>query len=48
MLRKPFPIALILVALVMAGCIKREGPKKISLEKKKPLQQRQAGTILNT
>jgi len=38
MLRKSFLVALILAALAMTGCTKKEEPKKISLEKKKPLQ----------
>lgn len=37
MMRRPFLIVLILIAMAMAGCIKREEPKKISLEKKETL-----------
>jgi len=37
MLRKPFLIALILIVMAIAGCIKREEPKKISLEKKETI-----------
>ena len=37
MLRKQILIALILVAMAIAGCIKREEPKKISLEKRETI-----------
>ena len=37
MLRKSLLIALILFAMAIAGCIKREEPKKISLEKKETI-----------
>jgi len=37
MLRKSFLIALVLAALAMAGCTKKEEPKKISLEKKETI-----------
>ena len=37
MLRKSVLMALILVALAMSGCVKKEEPKKISLEKKETI-----------